>query len=250
MTWAPRNLPLSFCGSLFNIKLVQFSLAVEEARHHLPDGFDPVVRRGRAIVSLANVQLERMRLTWMPRWLGFNYRHVAFRFLVDASGAIGSATEPGIFFVRTFTDRAWLARAADWLTYYRVTPARIHTTADSMLLEQGNRRIAYHLASADTEPRLHGPAIETWPEATSLVQPLDHAYGVTPRGQTVMTHVQRPGWPIRPMEVVGFSTNFFETAQLECGFRIDQHVPYVWQAPRELTSATGSADGASIAQRA
>jgi len=227
---SPRALPLSFRGQLFDIKLVQFSLDVEEARRFLPKGFEPLTLRGRAIVSLANVQLQRMRLTWMPRALGFNYRHVAFRFLIEG----GVSEAPGIFFVRSFTDRPLLARAADWLTYYRVVPARIENTPDGMTLRQGGRCVSYRLASGASEPHLHGPSIETWSEATGIVQPLDHAYGVTPRGRVIITRVLRPGWPIRPMEVVEFSTTFFETAKLECGFRIDQPVPYVWQAPRDV----------------
>jgi hypothetical protein len=247
MKLSPRALPLSFRGTLFDIKLVQFSLDVEEARRFLPQGFEPLILRGRAIVSLANVQLERMRLTWMPRALGFNYRHVAFRFLIDETRFGGISAGPGIFFVRSFTDRPLLARAADWLTYYRVARARIESTPDGMMLEQGGQRVSYRLASEASEPHLHGPSIETWSEAAGIVQPLDHAYGVTPPGRTVITRVLRPGWPIRPMEVVEFSTTFFETARLECGFRIDQPVPYVWQAPRDAITAMPSAGSEGMA---
>jgi hypothetical protein len=246
MRAALRRLPLSFQGTLHHIKLVQFSLDVDEARRYLPDGFEPLVRGRRAIVSLANVQLERMRLTWMPRRLGFNYRHVAFRFLVDVQHVGSDGTGPGIFFVKSFTDRPLLARAADWLTYYRVAPARIDSTATGMALEQNGRRISYQVAGESVEPHLHGPALQTWAEATGVVRPLDHAYGVTPEGRVVITRVIRPGWPIRPMEVVEFSTTFFESARLECGFRIDEPVPYIWQAPVEVElerPAVGAAGG-------
>jgi len=227
---ALRSLPLSFQGELFNIKLVQFSLDVAEARRHLPRGFAPLTRNGRAIVSLANVELHRMRLTWMPRPLGFNYRHVAFRFLVEDKSIDPSSGGPAIFFVKSFTDRPLLARAADWLTYYRVAPARIETTPGGMLLEQGGKRIAYTLAE-DRSPRLHGGALSDWDEAAALLRALDHAYGVTPTGQVVVTRVLRRAWPVEPIEAVEFSTTFFETAQLECAFRIQEPVPYIWQAP-------------------
>ena len=236
MRFALRALPLSFQGELFNVKLIQFSLDVAEAMEYLPAGFTPLTVRGRAIVSLANVQLHRMRLTWMPQPLGFNYRHVAFRFLIDDTQFNPKSPGPAIFFVKTFTDRPLLARAADWLTYYRVTPARITTTPSGMLLEQGINQIAYTLAEGPADPKLHGPAFSDWDQATAIVKPLDHAYGITPRGRVVITRVLRPGWPVQPMEVVDFSTTFFKTAQLECGFRIQERVPYIWKAPVNVAS--------------
>ena len=51
-------------------------------------------------------------------------------------------------------------------------------------------------------------------------RPFDRAYAVDPGRGVVVTRILRSHWPIEPMEVESFATDYFETARLECAFCI------------------------------
>src|SRR5262249_57206334 len=114
---------------------------------------------GRALVSLVNVLLSRMRPSFLPGLFGFSYRHVAFRLLVDDPASPPPDPEAagrGIFFVRSFTDRPLLAHAGSLLTYYRLTPAEMAVDPRGLAVRAGGRRLSYRkavLASAAPSPR-------------------------------------------------------------------------------------------------
>ncbi|HZF13527.1 MAG TPA: DUF2071 domain-containing protein [Thermoanaerobaculia bacterium] len=231
-----KTLPIGYRGELHDVELVQFSLDLEEAARALPPPLVPRRIAGRALVSLVHVRLRRMRPTFLPGLVGFSYRHVAFRLLVDDPAlAPPPPSDPeaagrGIFFVRSFTDRPLLAHAGNLLTHYRLTPAELAVDPRGLAVREGGRRLSYRKAVLGAEvpsPGLFGG----WAEARAVVGALDRAYAVDPDGGVWETRIKRPDWPLEPLALAGFATDFFESARLECAFRVASVIPYHWLAP-------------------
>jgi len=228
-----KTLPIGYRGELHDVELVQFSLDLEEAARVLPPPLVPRRIAGRALVSLVNVRLRRMRPTFLPGLVGFSYRHVAFRLLVDDPALAPhdpQAAGRGIFFVRSFTDRPLLAQAGNLLTHYRLTPAELAVDPRGLAVREGGRRLSYRKAVLGAEvpsPGLFGG----WSEARAVVGALDRAFAVDPEGGVWETRILRPDWPLEPLALAGFTTDFFESARLECAFRVASVIPYYWLAP-------------------
>jgi uncharacterized protein YqjF (DUF2071 family) len=231
-----KTLPLAYRGELHDVELVQFSLDPEEAARALPAPLVPGLIAGRALVSLVHVHLRRMRPAFLPSLVSFSYRHVAFRLLLDDRGLDPHDPHPptpagrGIFFVRSFTDRPLLAHAGNLLTHYRLAPAEMEVDPRGLAVREGGRRLSYRKAVLGAEalsPGLFGG----WAEARAVVGAIDRAYAVDPEGAVWQTRILRPDWPLEPLPLAGFATDFFESARLECAFRVASVIPYHWLAP-------------------
>jgi uncharacterized protein YqjF (DUF2071 family) len=225
-----RTLPITYHGELHDVELVQWSLDPEEAARELPAPLTPRLIAGRALVSLIHVRLRRMRPAFLPGLFAFSYRHVAFRLLVDDSALDREAPGRGVFFVRSFTDRPLLAHAGNLLTHYRLTPAELEVDPRGLAVREGGRRLSYRKAVIGAEapsPGLFGG----WAEARAVVGAIDRSYAVDPEGGVWQTRIERPDWPLEPLPLAGFATDFFESARLECAFRVASVIPYHWLAP-------------------
>lgn len=229
-----RTLPLRFQGELHDIELVQFSLDPDEARRHLPEPLAPRIQDGRALVSLVNVRLVGMRPRWVPRRLTFGFRHVALRMMIDDRPFTGMGEERGLFFVRSFTEHPFIAFGADWLSHYRLTRADVHATGGGWEICQEDKVVRYRLSEPGGRPE--GPLFTDWARAEVPVASLDRAYAVDRRGDVWRTVIRRPDWPLVPMGVQDFRVDFFDSARLECGFRVAVPVPYVWEAPERIAA--------------
>ena len=78
-----KKLPISFTGELHHIQLVNFSVEREEIETQIPEEIKVRLINGRAMISMVNVELKRMHPVFLSAAIKFNYRHVAFRLLVD-----------------------------------------------------------------------------------------------------------------------------------------------------------------------
>lgn len=225
-----RELPISFRGELHDVRLVQFSLDPDEARSFLPEQLKPKIQNNRAVVSLVDVSLKKMRPAFLPSCVGISYRHLAFRFLVVDPLYSEDGKEHGIFFIQSFTRSASVASLAALLTYYRLGVAEIVDDGKEVVVK-AERSLRYVLGQSS--PTLYGDAFESWEEAGQVVGVIDRAYAVGRRG-VVVTQVKRAEWPIEPLAVDEFSTDFFATARLECAFKVLRPVAYTWLAPRRV----------------
>ncbi|HTQ79691.1 MAG TPA: DUF2071 domain-containing protein [Thermoanaerobaculia bacterium] len=225
-----KTLPIGFRGELHEVELVQFSLDPEEAARLLPFPLVPRIIAGRALISLVHVELRRMRPSFLPGLFAFSYRHVAFRLLLDDHTLDPSAPEQGIYFVRSFTDRPLLVHAGNLVTHYRLTQAELDVDPRGLAVFEGGQRLSYRKSVLGAEipsPGLFGD----WAEARAVVGALDRAYAVDPKGGIWQTRILRPDWPLEPLSLAGFTTDFFESARLECAFRVASVIPYRWLAP-------------------
>jgi uncharacterized protein YqjF (DUF2071 family) len=230
MSFTLRDVPISYKGELNEVKLIQFTLDPQEAQENLPLQFKPLIRNGRALVSLVDVHLTRMRPAVIQYKIGLSYRHIAFRFLIDDRSFTEDGKGHGIYFVKSFTNSAYVTYPAHLLTYYRLGVAQIQEEGAAITVQQGDSKIEYTIGTA--EPTLAGTAFENWHNAREIIGVVDRAYAVNKHGQVVVTQIVRPEWPIVPIDISKFQTNFFSTAQLECGFEVKSLIPYTWLAPR------------------
>jgi len=216
---ALKKLPITYKGELHGVKLINFSVDLEEVINKVPKGIKVRDFDGRVIISMVNVKLKQMRPKGMPKALSFDYQHVAFRLLVDDS-EYNDGDCKGIYFLRSFTDKPWVAWSGSHFTYYQLTQAAI-SESEGFRLAQDSRYVKYKLTKkvAGLERDLK-----------AIIQPLDRAYAVD--GQDLLrTKIQREAWPIEPVPCEGFETNFFRTAKYLGAFEVKKMIDYEWLAP-------------------
>ncbi|HLT75382.1 MAG TPA: DUF2071 domain-containing protein, partial [Ohtaekwangia sp.] len=136
-----KRIPIRYKGELHDVRLINFSVAMEEVVGKLPAGIRPRDFNGRALISMVDVKLKNMRPTALP-FFRFQYRHTAFRLLVDDSEH-NKGTAKGIFFYKSFTTNPWIVMGGRLLTDYNLGHARIKEHNGEVTLTQGKRRVRY-----------------------------------------------------------------------------------------------------------
>ena len=153
----------------------------------------------------------------------FNYRHIAFRLLVEDS-SYNNGINKGIFFLRSFTDNPLIVAGGKLMTDYNLETADIEEHGDEVLLSQGKNYVKYCVN--DLVEINHG-------ELKKTVEALDRAYSVL--GDTVrVTQIQREKWPIQLVNCPVFENTFFKTAKLEGAFRVFETIYYNWLPPKPI----------------
>lgn len=218
-----HRLPLSFRGTLHDVRLVNFSLDYGEAEALLPQPLRAGTFRGRALVSMVSVYLRAMRPAPLPALCGFGYRHVAFRLLLDDSRYTGDRPR-GIYFLRSFVRNPLLALGGRLLTDFRFSTARVEQTPGSLLAETDDGFVTARFSDTETNAD---------PELCRLVGAVDRAYAVH-NGTMYSVRIQRQSWPLRPLACTHFATTFFHSARFEGAFTVPGIVPYMWLPPREI----------------
>ena len=220
-----KKIPIQYKGELHDVRLVNFSVAMEELENNLPAGIKIRDFDGRGLVSMVDVKLRNMRPLFLPPFCHFNYRHVAFRLLVDDSMFNGGMNK-GIFFYRSFTNNALIVPGGKLLTDYNLSLATIEEKDDVVAIQQGKSHVKYSIGKS-VEPSRENE------ELKMTVGALDRAYSVLGKSIRV-TQIQREKWPIEPVRCAGFENTFFKTAKLEGAFRVFETIYYQWLPPKVL----------------
>src|SRR5690349_3844783 len=214
-----KRIPLHYKGELHDVRLINFSVTMEEVRNKVPAGITPRNFNGRAMISMVDVNLKNMRPVLFPL-IRFNYRHIAFRLLVDDSKCNHDENK-GIFFLRSFTNKRWIAAAGKLLTDYNLEFAAIHERENVIEVAQGDKHVRYCL---------DGLAAAQNAELQHSIGAIDRAYSIL--GNTVrVTMIQREKWPIQLVDCTGFENTFFQTAKYEGAFRVFETIHYDWVPP-------------------
>lgn len=217
-----KRIPIHYRGELHDVRLINFSVEMREILTSIPRGIKLRNFDGRAMISMVDVKLKNMCPALLP-FVRFNYRHVAFRVLVDDSEYNDGASK-GIYFLRSFTDNATMVAGGALMTDYNLERAQIVETGDAVVITQGTNRIRYTLPDQRVTPD---------PELKETVGALDRAYSML--GDSVrVTQIQREKWPIQQVACTGFENSFFQTARLEGAFRVNETIYYDWLPPKTL----------------
>jgi len=220
-----KQIPIHYAGELHDIRLVNFSIALDEIADKVPPGITIRTFNGRALISMVDVKLKKMRPVFMPAFCNFNYRHVAFRLLTDDS-AYNNGLNKGIYFYRSFTDNALVVAGGGLLTDYHLEKAVIEDHDKRVVIKNGREYVRYQI---DTVP-------EQQPANSILYQTisaLDRAYSML-GSRLRVTQIQREKWPIQFVKCGEFETTFFKTARLEGAFRVFETIYYQWLPPRTI----------------
>lgn len=221
-----KRIPIQYKGELHDVRLVNFSVARDEVAAKVPAGIKIRDFNGRALFSMVDVQLKNMHPVFLPSFCHFNYRHVAFRLLVE-DAAYNAGVNKGIYFYRSFGDNAFIVAGGKFLTDYRLALAKIEDKNGEVIVSQGKDHVAYRIEGATEEAALENA------ELKMTIGALDRAYSVL--GKTVrVTQIQRKKWPIQSVACSGFENTFFKTARFEGAFRVMETIHYRWLPPQAL----------------
>jgi len=219
-----KRLRIHYKGELHDVRLINFSVAMEEVMNMVPANLKVRDFGGRALISMVDVKLKAMRSVAFPLFR-FNYRHVAFRLLVDDSEH-NRGSHKGIFFLRSFTNNPLIVLGGRLMTDYNLEVANIEENGNEVSVSQGDKEVKYCL---DGLSPLENSSLK------STIGALDRAYSVL--GNTVrVTQIQREKWPIEFVSCNHFGNTFFKTAKLEGAFRVLETIYYDWLPPKALPS--------------
>lgn len=217
-----KRIPIHYKGELHDVRLVNFSVAMDEVMASVPRNIKVRSFNGRAMISMVDVKLKNMHPIAFP-FLKFNYRHIAFRLLVDDS-RYNSGSSKGIFFFKSFTDSPLIVQGGKLMTDYNLEVADIHEDGNEVTVSQNGNKVSYCIDDSS-------PVIV--PELMKTIGALDRAYSVLGDGLRV-TQIQREKWPIQFVNCNGFENTFFSTAKLEGAFRVNETIYYDWLPPKPV----------------
>jgi len=219
-----KRIPVHYRGELHDVRLINFSVDMNEILPMIPHHIKPRNFNGKAMISMVDVKLKNMRPVFLP-FLRFNYRHVAFRLLVDDSVYNGGVSK-GIFFLRSFTDRNIVVTGGSLMTAYNLEFARISEGDNEVVISQGANRVRYVLQRETVVPDS---------KLKETIGVLDRAYSVL--DDTIrVTQIQREKWPIEQVACDGFENTFFSTARFEGAFRVNETIYYDWFPPKRISA--------------
>ncbi|MEO0468254.1 MAG: DUF2071 domain-containing protein [Bacteroidota bacterium] len=224
-----KKIPIRYQGELHDIMLVNFSVEKAEILPMLPDIFTPKDFEGRALISMVNVKLKKMRPAFLPKGLHFSYQHVAFRLLIEDRKWNADGRDHGIFFLNSYTNRLPMIWGGRLLTDYRLNRAELWNHKHNLDLRAGDNIIRY------TIDPVHPPD-NPQQELTQIVGAVDRAYCLWGKQDVRRTQIVREQWPLQTVNPTSFQTNFFRTARLEGIFRVPEVIHYHWLPPVSVGS--------------
>lgn len=217
-----KRIPIHFKGELHDVRLINFTVAMDEVKEKVPANIKVRDFNGRAMISMVDVKLRNMRPVVLP-FLRFNYRHVAFRLLVD-DGQYNGGTSKGIFFFKSFTDKALIVTGGQLLTDYNLEKANIEERKNHVVISQDTGHVKYTLNGVSGGDNV---------ELRNTIGALDRAYSVL-EDTVRVTQIQREKWPIQSVSCMGFENTFFKTAKFEGAFRVLETIYYDWLPPKAV----------------
>ncbi len=213
---------MKFRGELRDIKLINFSVKLEEILPLVPKSFRVLQENGRAIISMVDVKLKNMYPSIFP-FFKFGYRYVAFRLLLDDTEISGINKPKGVYFLKNFSNRPLLNFFGNLILNQKSTYANIMEYFDAVSLKQGSKHIEYALdpySKCHYEPFLH-----------QKIHRIDRVYETNENGILVSKIFKENYWPIEPIKCYYFATNFFKTARFLGAFKVKDNLDYSWNSP-------------------
>jgi Uncharacterized conserved protein (COG2071) len=218
-----KRIPIHYKGELHDVRLINFSVPLEEVRDKVPSNIKIRDFNGRAMISMVDVKLKNMHPLFVPSLFTFDYRHVAFRLLVEDS-IYNEGVNKGIYFYRSFSDKPLIIAGGKLLTDYNLEFANFEEKDNVVTISQGIGHVKYcidNTTDASNE------------DLKKTVGALDRAYSVL--NNTIrVTQIQREKWPIQSVTCSCFKNTFFKFPRLEGAFRVFETIYYEWLPPKPM----------------
>lgn len=222
-----KKIPIRYIGELHDVRLINFSVDIKEVKDKVPNSIKVRDFNGRALFSMVDVKLKNMRPSFVPSAFHFNYRHLAFRLLIEDASYNGGLNK-GIFFFRSFTNKPLIVTGGKLFTDYNLELADIYEKKDLVELRQNIHKVTYRISNSPVS--IPSGSEE---ELRKTVGALDRAYSLLGKSLRV-TQIQREKWPIQSVKCTDFENTFFETARLEGAFRVFETIYYQWLPPKAM----------------
>jgi uncharacterized protein YqjF (DUF2071 family) len=220
-----KRIPIQYKGELHDVRLINFSVPIEEVNTKVPRGIKVRDFGGRAMISLVDVKLKKMHPVFVPSVFNFNYRHVAFRLLVDDSQYNNGDTK-GIYFLRSFTDQRLIVAGGKLLTNYNLEFASISEEGNKTIVVQDDKKFSYQVDAF--------PHADSQVELRKTIGAIDRAYSIL-GNKVCVTEIQREKWPLQAVHCQGFENSFFRDVRFEGAFRVFETIDYEWLPPVPVT---------------
>jgi uncharacterized protein YqjF (DUF2071 family) len=212
---------MKFSGELHKVKLINFSIEKEELNGMLPETLKVLDYKGRALISMVDVHLKKMRVSSLLP--SFAYRHVAFRLVIDDS-EYSKDRPKGIYFLKSFSSNAAMVLGGNLVANYNLCYSNFQAESNGLKISLGNQDIQYRFDES--------MALEN-EELFQAIKRIDRAYAFI-NDKVKITRITRKEWPIEPLNIVDFKTNFFKSAKLEGAFEVKKVIDYIWEKPVQI----------------
>ena len=203
---------------MHDIKLINFSVKIEEVIASVPKAFRVLQENGSAIISMVDVNLKNMSSSIFP-FFKFDTRYVAFRLLLDDTNISGISNPKGVYFLKNFSNRPFLNFFGNLMNHRKSVYANIMEYFDAFSLKKGSKYLEYALdpySKCKGEPFLH-----------QKIHRIDRVYETSDEGVLVSKIFKENYWPIEPIKCYHFATNFFETARFLGAFKVKNNLNYL-----------------------
>jgi len=218
MDWL-KTLPIAYEGLLKRVRIVNFSVDKSEIALRIPKAIPLLIEKDKAYISMADLQIRHMRPQGFPKAMSLNYRHVAFRVLVD-DRAFHEGDAQGAYFLQSFCDKACLVCGGSLFTDYQLCQASIKGERH-FRLHKGKYYLKCDFGEHD------GPAQLIDLKRTAR---LNKGYAVH-SGKLWQTRIKPLEWPLECIDCGAFKTNFFDSAQLVGAYQVNGSLKFKRGAP-------------------
>lgn len=217
-----KNLPIGYTAHLKDIRLINFTVNAKELALYLPKL--PLVEiEGEPVVSVLDVQLGRLRPSFLLKTFHFAYRHIAFRVLVRDDQLNDDKINRGIFYLSSFTNSQFIAKCGKLFTNFNFRYAQLNDDGNKFCLNYKQKYLNYTL---DFE----SPVKDEIDLKESLMQ-IDRTYSLNSDRLNII-RIKRNDLPLQPVLCRNFETNFFEIKKFLGAYFVKEELEYEWLPPQ------------------
>lgn len=232
--------------------LINFRADPAVVQRILPEGFQPKLHRGHAIVGICLIRLEQIRPKGVPAILGISSENAAHRIAVE--WAENGVRREGVFIPRRDTDSTINALAGG-----RVFPGEHHHS--QFRVKDDGAAVSLAMSSADetASVRVECRAADSLPktscfdsleEASAYFEPGCVGYSVTSDPDRLDgIELKTAYWQVQPVEVTAVQSSFFQdgkcfpadSIQFDRGL-IMRDIPHEWHGVPDYRQKSDSED--------
>ena len=216
---------MNFNAELNDIKLINFSVSLDEVLPFVPSSLKVLQENGRAIISMVDVNLNNIHLKFLPI-IKYGFRYVTFRLLLDDSGFQKNGGNPrGVYFLKSFSNKPILNLFSNLFANYKLTNATFESSFDAYSLKQNRMYIDYALNPYSS--------CRYKDDIYQKINRIDRAYDIN-KNRVYVSELMKNNWQIEPIKCYHFATIFFKSAHFLGAFKVKDFINHTWNNPRQI----------------
>lgn len=213
-----------------------FSLPVNELNPLIMKGLTLDSFKGQfAFYTLAIVDTQQLRPTFLPKFLGGSFKLIGHRIFVKLKAKSGKLFR-GLQIIKSETNSLKMKIMGNLFTHYNYQKQSISIISkiDHIEIKAGETQFKVSPEKADEQPQLPKDSpFSNWNEAKKFAGPMPFTFSDLQDGNILLVEGKRESWKAKPLEVQSFqlssySSTLFPNAKLASAFKIE-NVNYKWQ---------------------